>query len=645
MRIKLLVVIISISLFGLNQASGQLNVDSLRQIIHASTNDEVLMHTYNDYAYQLYRLSADSALFYANKAIVIAQKKQNERELASAYNLLGLAYQTKGLYNLSISYFNKAGAIENYGLANQAKTFHNMALVYRSMNNNNAALKYELQAIKIAEQTGDSLITGVVYQNLCNIYSDLGDYPLAEDYILKSISIFEKLKNTGIDNRMSMLANAHSNYGNLLQVAGRLNEAIAEQEKAIALHAISGDLFNKAIAYENMGNVFLELNKYELALQQYNMAKDLFQSLNSATDVGFELMNISDVLKVNGDYKGALVNLDSALQIFTMNEADSYRRDVFYKKYKIYDETKNAALALSFYKLFNNLNDSINAVQNQEELLRLKEEFESTQKEKEIEFLKTDNALKDKDKQLQIIYRNLAIALLVLFTLFGGLLLNRYRIKQQVKQLEMRNKIASDLHDDIGSTLTSISMYSEIIKTTVVDQPQTAIPLLDKMRSNSLDMIENMSDIVWAIKPANDAFSKIETRMYNYASNIASINGINLFMERNLQLESIKISMEQRRDLYLIFKESINNCVKYAHATELHIKFSLSSKMLTMQIRDNGQGFDTQILTNPKIDNPTNFGGDGLKNMLQRAKNNNAQLNIQSAVGQGTIVTLQLPLG
>src|SRR4029078_65679 len=155
-----------------------------------------------------------------------------------------------------------------------------------------------------------------------------------------------------------------------------------------------------------------------------------------------------------------------------------------------------------------------------------------------------------------------AIAIIALLALFGvWLLMNRNKLRQRVKEIEIRNKIASDLHDDVGSTLSSIRMYSDIVKNQP-NQTETSKQLLNKISSNSKEMIENMSDIVWMIKPGNDEFSNIENRMLNFANELCSPADIAFEFEKTANTDSIEIPMQQRRDLYLIFKEAINNAVK-----------------------------------------------------------------------------------
>ncbi len=142
--------------------------------------------------------------------------------------------------------------------------------------------------------------------------------------------------------------------------------------------------------------------------------------------------------------------------------------------------------------------------------------------------------------------------------LIAIVLWNRYKLKQQLKDVEIRNKIASDLHDDVGATLSSIRMYSDIVKSQLDNNPK-ASDLLDRISSNSKEMVENMSDIVWMIKPGNDAFQSVEDRMLNYANEVCVPNNIELQFKKSSFIDDIKMPMELRKDLFLIFKEVVNN--------------------------------------------------------------------------------------
>jgi len=207
--------------------------------------------------------------------------------------------------------------------------------------------------------------------------------------------------------------------------------------------------------------------------------------------------------------------------------------------------------------------------------------------------------------------------------------LYKYRLSQVLKFQAVRNKIASDLHDDVGSTLSSIRMYSDIVKNQP-NQTNTTTELLDKISSNSKEMIENMSDIVWMIKPGNDDFSNIENRMLNFANELCTPVGINFEFNKNAAAEVIKMPMELRRDVYLIFKEAINNAVKYSCCNTIHSQINLKSHALEMRISDDGKGFDTNIASN----------GNGLSNMKKRTDTHNGTFQLFSSPGEGTEIVV-----
>ncbi|MFI5171525.1 MAG: two-component regulator propeller domain-containing protein [Chitinophagales bacterium] len=206
----------------------------------------------------------------------------------------------------------------------------------------------------------------------------------------------------------------------------------------------------------------------------------------------------------------------------------------------------------------------------------------------------------------------------------------KYRLNQLIRINSLRTKIAGDLHDDIGSTLSSIRMYSDIVANQLSDKNSESTPLLQKMSENSTEMIENMSDIVWAIKPTNDSFKNIESRMFNFVTSLTNARNIELVMEKNESIEGLKLPMDERRDLYLIFKEAVNNSMKYANATKLNIHFTKTGSGLKMMIKDNGKGFDTALHND----------GNGLGNMKKRAVEHKWKLVVNSALGKGTEVIL-----
>jgi len=218
------------------------------------------------------------------------------------------------------------------------------------------------------------------------------------------------------------------------------------------------------------------------------------------------------------------------------------------------------------------------------------------------------------------------IVLAAIGIIFFGLY--KYRLEQMKKVQIIRNNIASDLHDDIGSTLNSISIYSEVAK----QQAGKDIPALELIGVNSRKIIESMSDIVWTINPENDSFEKIIIRMRSFAYQLLRVKKVEYTFEVDEKLNSIALPMQVRKNFYLVFKEAITNVVKYSEASRVSIDLFEKNKIIMLRICDNGKGIPVNAQTL----------GNGLMNMTRRAKEISAELNIISANGGGTEIELML---
>lgn len=209
----------------------------------------------------------------------------------------------------------------------------------------------------------------------------------------------------------------------------------------------------------------------------------------------------------------------------------------------------------------------------------------------------------------------------------------RMRIAQIMRVQRIRTHIARDLHDDVGSTLSSIHMISRM----AAGNGSTAPRAPDMFRTIAVASQEAMSvlqDIVWSINPKNDRMEMILTRMRQYASEILEAADVTFTIEMDASCRQLTLPMELRKDFHLIFKEAVNNMAKYAHAQNATIRLMHRDHMLMLCVKDDGCGFDpAQVLY-----------GNGLKNMKERAAHIRADLFIRSAPGEGTTVELHVPL-
>jgi two-component sensor histidine kinase len=209
----------------------------------------------------------------------------------------------------------------------------------------------------------------------------------------------------------------------------------------------------------------------------------------------------------------------------------------------------------------------------------------------------------------------------------------RIRINQLLKMQAIRARIARDLHDDIGSTLSSINMLSSMADQSRASEPKSK-ELFHIIAAASGQAMDMMSDIVWSINPENDRMERSFIRMRQYASEMLEAAGIAFTLEMNAEDNNVILPLEIRKDFFLIFKEAINNLAKYSKADTAVIRLLVRDDALQLIIQDNGVGFDTAKIS----------PGNGLKNMHTRARQMHGMLNIISGDAIGTRLELAIPL-
>lgn len=216
--------------------------------------------------------------------------------------------------------------------------------------------------------------------------------------------------------------------------------------------------------------------------------------------------------------------------------------------------------------------------------------------------------------------------------------------EERIAELQrVRTRIATDLHDDIGSSLTQIAVLTEVARGQASSiQAENLTTPLERIKNVSKELVAVMSDVVWAINPQKDFLHDLVQRMRRFASDVFTGRGIKFEftapeIEGNLQLGA-----NIRREVFAIFKESVNNAVKYSECTAAAVKFRIEENRLFLEISDNGGGFDTKVVLSD--DFRPEFGGNGLINMRRRALELGGICEILSEIGRGTTVKVSVPL-
>jgi signal transduction histidine kinase len=384
------------------------------------------------------------------------------------------------------------------------------------------------------------------------------------------------------------IAGSFNNIGELYRHLGNYPEALKNQMAALKLAEETGNKYEIGLYCKDIGKVYIGLSNISQAKEYLTKALSLSMEVNNKE-------NIRDTYE-------ALSKLDSA--------EGNYRQSLVH--YKLYTEYKDS--------MFNEIKS--------QQIAQMREQYESEKKDKKIVLLNSEKAMQALDLQKEKQTKNYIIVGLALFVILSFFIYQNYRNRQKLNLQKLRNKIATDLHDDIGSTLSSISIFSQMAQ----EQSKDTVPMLETIGESSRKMLDAMADIVWTIKPENDQFEKIIMRMRSFAYELLGAKKIDFEFIADESVEKFKLPMEVRRNLYLIFKEATNNMVKYAGANKAMFAIKGGKNELTMMIRDNGKGFDVSKSTE----------GNGLKNMKKRAIEIGGQLIIDSNPGNGTLIEIRI---
>ncbi len=226
------------------------------------------------------------------------------------------------------------------------------------------------------------------------------------------------------------------------------------------------------------------------------------------------------------------------------------------------------------------------------------------------------------------------LSLAGLFAVGGAYVIHRYRVDRLLELERVRTRIATDLHDDIGSSLSQIAILSEVVRQSVGRDAAAANEPLSQITTSSSELMGTMSDIVWAIDPHKDHLTDLTQRMRRFASDVLTARNIDFEFEAPDAQRNLNLGADVRRQVFLVFKESINNIVRHSACSHVHIEFRVDRDRLVLLIKDNGRGFDPDHESD----------GHGLLSMERRAKEMGGAMGITSRPGGGACVTLEMPI-
>lgn len=604
--------------------------DSLAIFIKNYTKpDTVYIRAIRPYALKLIYedLNFKKADSLANVQKAVSEKLKYGRGIYFSYLIKAIIATNKSQPSEALRNFkNCLEVVTNYKLHPSLveASLNNIAVAFDDLGQRDSALVYAMRAIEVQEKNIKiiKLPDSGPYEMVGDIYKYDKKYDKAIEYYLRGQQLatkFDNIKNVAI---------SENSIGNIYDLKKQPQEAIKHYKKALEMAESEKYLLLQTDALSNLGRMYTQLKNYPEALKYLNKNLEICKVAESANALSTAYLALGDVYMVQKKYAQAEKYLKEAYNLNDQIEDFLDKKATVSALVDFYAETGDFKNAYKFSVQEKQYADSL-AAQNSEQLRQdLMSKYESDKKEEQIKVLQEEqkNAA---FRQKTWIFGAILGILLVGFAF--AYVVSRNRLKQLQASQKLRNQIAADLHDEIGSTLSSISILSELVAFQQKKE-QFNPEIMTQVSNDARNVIEKMDEIIWTINPDNDEFYNLETRLKSYAIPMLESKDIDFKFDFSPELESVKIDMGKRRDIYLILKEAINNLVKYSETKSAHIEGRVVGNKLIFKIIDNGIGFDLKEHTDR----------NGRKNMHSRAKKIDADLDIQSEVGKGTEVILSI---
>jgi signal transduction histidine kinase len=540
-----------------------------------STTDQYYFHSHLA-EIMYYTALNEQGIQNARESMRIAVELQNDTLLGNAENLLGLIHLNSERYDSAQFYFKRAlenipQKHDNPKLSRYDQVLGNLSEIYLKLNDGDKAIEFARKAQNISNQLNNQ--RAIILNN----------WTLAEAWMIKE------------------------NFDS-------------------CLYFLRIGLQNPQIHEEPDAHLFLLSTALKLDVSRKN--KD---AIIPVLDTGLVLCD-------------RLKNHDFAKSDFLQNAVTSLIKVGDFKQAATYQ---------------NRLNTIQNRIQKAQENLHMRLLNAYYQKESELsKQLSEAGERKNEIKLNRIILVSLVsiILLMILFIVFFRRWMNQLRKtellqfnqeKENIKQEQElnlmrdrfttieaeRNRIARELHDDIGSSLSSISIFADLALSEFPKDSTKALGLIERVKHKNQEVSDTISDLIWAIYSKNDTMGSLVTRVRTFGFDVLTTRGIEVKIEDDFRLKDAVLSIELKKNLLLFFKEALNNIAKYSGASQAIIVIEYVDGTVHISISDNGKGFDPKLIRH----------GNGLAGFQARANAIGARFVLDSAIGTGTRLMLSFP--
>lgn len=616
-------------------------IDSLEKLL-TKQKGEALAESYSNLAWEYRMVDREKAIAYGNLALEKSRDLRSSSHIAQAYNDLGILYFDKENYDTAVALYNKSFEIRQQ-LKDEpgiAKLHNKIGIVYQKQGLLEQALDHQLKALAIFEKHKDDKSISYSLNNIGIIYHDLGMFADAIKYHERSIALKEKLGDS------YGLAGSFINLGSIYQNQKNYSSSESYYKRAVSISREVGDKEYLSNSLNSLGQIYCLTNEPGKALPLIRESLLLSQELGDTKGMVNSLISLGDVYTAEKKYDSAEIFLQEALQKgrAAVNCAPEVSQTLLSLS-RLYEKSGNSNAALEMYKLYAEAKDSMFTEHLGQKVAEMEIRFKTVAHEKTIQ--QQQFAIEQKNYWLAGVITTLLLGILAAYLYY-----RRYRHLQKIKlqgeiyrqqQLaakaviiaaeEERQRIARDLHDGVGQMMSAAKMNLSAFESSLPADSSQHQSSLEKIISLVDDSCREIRQVSHTMMLSTSAKKNFEEALKDFINKIdTTALNVHLYTEGLEQ----KLDPNTEAMLYRIIQECVNNVIRHANATTLDLTIIRDKGGISASIEDNGKGFDAT--------DKEKFRGIGLKNIHTRVEYLKGTIDIDSAPGRGTVITLHIPV-
>lgn len=629
------------------QPSAEQLIDSLKRELGKNLTEAQKAKVYGDLSWYYNSVSLDSAFRYGNEALAMARRIHDQTLIAQSLNDLGAIYFIKGEIDKSLELYNQSLDIRKKENDEEgiASLHFKIAGVYFKKSAFEQAMSYYLDALRYYETSNNENVVANLQGNIAVVYTALGNYPKALYYLKAAEAYLER------ENSYAPFANTTLAIGNAYYALQDTTEALKSFQKTIKIAKKGRNFLAEASAYNNLGQIHMDLGHHKLAVNYIQKSLEIRTREKLDADVASSNITLAINYAKLRNFSKSKSLLLSSLNHFRQTGGSEKITSIYYQLIASYaglGEVDSVFHYMNLYKKNQSaeLDNKVIEVSNE-----LETKYQTEKKEQQIEILNQETAI----QKLRLRQRGLlllaAMAVLVSGSILVFFVFKQRRLKADARlQQEIntqqekatrdvlaaeereRRRIASDLHDGVGQTLSAALLNLNYLYKSIAEGKTPDPQVMDNALGLVKDSYQEMRSISHQMMPNALIKAGLATSIKEF---LDAIDGKNIQVDLHVSGLADRLDQQLETVLYRAVQEAVNNVVKHAQATRLTIQLMKDEEGISVSIEDNGRGFDPSGINHPE--------GIGLKNIRSRVGLLQGSVEVDAAPGRGTVVVIYIP--